>query len=72
MNKRQKVQFINELVTNIKKGIMEKVDSIPDNWNGIELRMLIAEHFKAAVFSQVSSRERVRRFWIEVSNKNLI
>jgi len=45
MNKAQKIEFINELIDNVKSDVLEKVERMPDNWNGFELRWYLADKF---------------------------
>ena len=39
-----KREFIISLMDSMKEGLLEKVDKMPENWDGFELRWLIAEY----------------------------
>lgn len=51
MNKAQQIKFINNLTNAIKLDIINKIeyDKIPDNWDGVELRQLLADKFAVEV-----------------------
>jgi len=51
MNKREQRRFINELVGNVKREILDKLPNLPKEWDGIELRWLISEEFQEIVFA---------------------
>jgi hypothetical protein len=72
MTKKEKEIFINELIKNVKRGILEKIDSIPENWDGMELRMLVSDHFQVAVFRRVLSRSRLVSYKNDILVRNLI
>ena len=45
MNTRKRKAFIRELVNNVRNDILSKADQIPETWDGIELRVYIADKF---------------------------
>lgn len=45
MNKTKKRSFIKELCRSVEKDIVAKVDHMPEEWDGIELRQYIVEMF---------------------------
>ncbi len=45
MTKIQKRKFINDLVDCVRSGILDKIDQMPEAWDGIELRQYIADTF---------------------------
>jgi len=55
MTKEEKLQFIGELTASVKASIIDKVDDMPEEWDGIELRRYIADKFEEQVFSEFRS-----------------
>jgi hypothetical protein len=56
-----KVRFIEELIEHVGRGLIRNVEKYPDEWDGLELRRLIAERFGAADFGTMN-RRRTRAF----------
>jgi hypothetical protein len=46
MNKEEKELFINNFINSIKEDLLSKLDSIPENWDGFELRHYINIKFE--------------------------
>lgn len=70
---RDQRKFINAIVLNVKKHILEKAKDIPKDWDGFELRLFISEHFKQIVLeSQRSNRKRRKEFFNICWVNNLI
>lgn len=63
MNKRQKVRFVKELSKSIADSVVESITSgkIPQDWDGIELRWLLADKYTSACGSPayLSGRKRI-------------
>jgi len=64
--------FIRELMRNAKKGMLEKVDSMPDNWDGIELRKFCADYLKTNFVWGTQNKQRMREYQNEVLVRNII
>ena len=58
MNRREQKKFINELIDNVKAEILMK--AYPEEWDGIELRWLIAEKFNQAVLGRYNDKRNKR------------
>lgn len=69
MSKRDKKRFIRELIKTIEQKLISKVDKMPKEWDGFELRWLIGEAFNQ--FS-TGNDERRRNFDNEVLVNNLL
>jgi hypothetical protein len=65
-----KRRFIEELIGNVQRDVLSKVDRVPEDWDGIELRQWIADHFTSAVYSP-SSPARMKAYRNEVLVRNL-
>ena len=81
MTKAQKKQFIRDLIANVQKDVLAKVDEMPETWDGIELREYITSKFadttQLFTWKPVRRREgianfdRVRDYNNEVITRNL-
>lgn len=60
MNKKEQKQFVKELCGGIAKTICEQIKKgrVPENWDGFELRYLIAEKAEHAKYKMGNSRAR--------------
>lgn len=45
MNRREKETFIYELINSVQLSVMQKVELMPEAWDGHELRRYIADKF---------------------------
>lgn len=70
MHKTQKVKFIRELIRNVQADIIKNVANMPDDWNGLELRLYIADKFAENVAGHLDAR-RVREYRNTVLVQNL-
>ena len=61
MNQTQKKTFIRELVASIQREAISKVASMPENWDGIELRWYMADKFEASTLNFAHDRVRQAR-----------
>jgi hypothetical protein len=61
-SKEDKVIFINGLIDNVRNDILKKVDRMPENWDGWELRALIADYFNAANFGFSGNSKRKKDY----------
>lgn len=62
MSARQKRAFIRELSDNIRDSLLEKVSNMPEEWDGHELRCLLAErHRQSASMSLIIKEPRGKR-----------
>jgi hypothetical protein len=50
MTKAEKLQFIADLTADVTALIISKIDKMPEEWDGGELRRYIADSFDAQVF----------------------
>jgi hypothetical protein len=73
MTKHEQMVFIRELSDNVVAELATDIltGKVPEEWGGIELRALLAERFRRAVFSGVFSRRRKIAFNKEMINRNL-
>jgi len=63
MTSEEQKQFVFKLCTTIARSIVAQIDDgkIPEDWNGIELRWLIAERANDACYGDIAGSFRLRR-----------
>lgn len=73
MNQREQSEFIEQLSSNIAREIVGLIQSgrIPENWDGIELRWLLAERHKLSASMGNDNKRRKRNFNNTVLVSNL-
>jgi len=71
MTKTEKVQFIADLTNNVARTLTEKIDRVPEEWNGIELRQWLADAFADGVSPHMMTRTRKRAYRNDVTIHNL-
>lgn len=50
MNQQDKKRFIRELIRHTQDAILSKVNQMPEEWDGIEIRHYVAERFMSNSF----------------------
>ena len=70
MNQKDKEIFINELCDSVKESIINKIEFMPNGWDGVELRQYIAERFNGVVMksSMTISRKKSYNNTVLVNN----
>ena len=71
MKKKEKRFFIRQLSATIVKDALSKVEKMPENWDGHELRLYLADCFKAAVMSDCMKGKRLKDYRNTVLINNL-
>jgi hypothetical protein len=46
MSKERQAEFVAELIDNIRDTLLARIDRVPENWDGHELRLWVSENFK--------------------------
>jgi len=71
-NKTEQEQFLKDLTQNILDDILGHLSDgdIPENWDGIELRWLLAEKFtdSASLCDKATKRRKDYKNWMLVNN----
>jgi len=70
MTRAEQQQFVDELITGIHFALNAKMDRIPDDWDGHELRQWIADTFQYNATLERKSR-RYRAYQKAVITHNL-
>ena len=60
MDKQQKLEFITDIMLTVRDKIVKDIDKYPDNWDGIELRYLIRDHFSRIVWGDKLDKRNSR------------
>ena len=69
MTKKDKKRFIRELIQSVTKEILDKVDKMPEEWDGHELRQFLADNFQdCSNLMRKDYRSRYRAY----KNKRLV
>lgn len=73
MTRENKILFVTSHCNSIKQEICSKIESgkIPENWDGYELRSLIAEKFNAEIRMTDKREKRYREYENTVLAENL-
>jgi hypothetical protein len=61
MTKDEKQQFIGDLIATVRASIVARIDEMPEEWDGLELRRYIADKFNDEVFDPLQ-RGQVRGY----------
>lgn len=60
MNKEQKIEFINIAMDRLRESLLSKVDKMPEDWNGHELRWLIRDEANKYVWKNMDDKRSKR------------
>lgn len=75
MNPSEKIAFVNNLTDSIKNKIITKITSgaIPENWDGHELRLLLAGKFNREIprIMKDGRSSRVKNFHSDCDQNNI-
>ena len=71
MNKEEKIQFINNAFETLRASIISKVDTMPEEWDGWELRQYISDKASELVWSGMKNSRRKRSYNNDLNVRNL-
>jgi hypothetical protein len=73
MDKAEKRRFIEDLCDSIKQSVVDSISKMPEEWNGVELRELIADkaRYSAYLLQQKNNRKRLKSYRNEVLVRGL-
>ena len=71
MTKDEKLEFLNNFIDHVEDSIILNIDKFPDNWDGIELRQLIADKFQWETFPEYLTGKRKREYKNSIIVDNL-
>lgn len=62
MSKEEKAEFISGMYETLKNQTLEKIDNIPEEWDGWELRQYISDKASEIVWSDMKNPGRKRKY----------
>mgnify|MGYP001574909089 FL=1 len=62
MIQQEKKEFIESLVNAVRDDISGKIDAMPENWDGIEVRQYIADRFQYCVVADSLRGSRKKEY----------
>lgn len=73
MNTEDKKQFITNLMDSLKQSVLERVEKMPEEWDGIELRQFIVDYTEdqVRIHKDMLKGKRLRDYKNEVLVRNL-
>lgn len=71
MDKAEKITFINSLMDGLKQDILDKVDRMPEEWDGWEIRQYIKDKTSEVIWAGTESRARYCKYYNEVLLRGL-
>ncbi|MDD5530915.1 MAG: hypothetical protein PHX21_12930 [bacterium] len=71
MTYEQKKKFINDEIELTRKEILKKVDNMPEEWSGVQLRMYISDYFQGIRMESLHTPKRMREYKNDVLVNNL-
>jgi hypothetical protein len=61
MDKEARIRFVKEALESLEERILEKVDSMPEEWDGWELRQYISDKASELVWTSMKSDKKKKR-----------
>lgn len=70
MTKNEKYQFVKQLTNTITRDVVEKIESgkIPENWDGLDLRLYLADRFDRATVKTTKARKKEYNNTVLINN----
>ena len=62
MNKQEKITFIETLTETLKQDMLSKIDRMPEEWDGLELRYLMKDKGAECVWAGMGNKQRLRAY----------
>lgn len=62
MKKTEQKRFVKELIANVQKDLLSMLPRVPEDWDGHELRQLIADRFAEASFTLKENKSRYKAY----------
>lgn len=77
MNKYERAMFVENFIEVVKKDLLSKMDRVPENWDGFELRWWIADTFREQTIDydgdrrSLAHKRRHRKYANDIAVHNL-
>lgn len=73
MSKKEQIEMIVSIMKNLEADLMSKVDKIPDEWNGFEIKQWISDYYKSHfVQNKALNGIRLKNYNNDIRVKNLL
>jgi 2'-5' RNA ligase len=72
VTREEQTQFAVGLIYEVRNRIVAKLNDVPEEWDGHELRQWVADHFALASFTLKKMRQRYRRYKNACRVRNLV
>jgi hypothetical protein len=72
MNQQEKTQFVLDICDNLRDAMLERVEKMPEGWDGIELRQLMSDMITSNFNYCPMDRVRKKKYNQVVLEKNLV
>lgn len=72
MTKKEKRHFIDSLILSIQQTIHARLDDIPEDWDGNELRLYIRDKFNEQAVWRKPTRATVRKYNEDIRSRALM
>jgi hypothetical protein len=71
LTKQEKEQFIKDFIGRVQESMLERLDDLPEEWDGHELRTWIAEAFNWQRSRAMEDKSRLKKYKNDVLVNNL-
>lgn len=71
MNQQEKTKFVLDITENLRNTLLEQVPKMPEEWDGIEIRQLLADLATSKFNYQPMNRSRKRAYKNTIMVNNL-
>lgn len=62
LTKEEKIKFIEDILDTMRGSLLKKVDKMPEEWDGFELRRLIADYAEEQIVFVRMNKARLRAY----------
>lgn len=62
LTKEEKIKFIKDILDTMRESLLKKVDKMPEEWDGYELRRLIADYAEEKIAYFEMNKPRLRAY----------
>ncbi len=62
LTKEEKIKFIEDILDIMRESLLKKVDKMPEEWDGYELRRLIADYAEEKIAYFEMNKPRLRAY----------
>lgn len=62
LTKEEKIKFIEDILDTMRESLLKKVDKMPEEWDGYEIRRLIADYAEEKIAYFEMNKPRLRAY----------